>query len=295
MRMLPFDPEKRQRWIRLALEEKAPRTYRQLVKEGKLQKFLKDHDRAMMEAYNPEEVAIQAAKEGHRLQDGLQSGSGREPGAAPVHGGSPGDVAGVQRPPDYRITPGEIKRPGGWKATAEQNIDIIELVKKLEAEGRWATPEEQALLVQYTGFGAGEIRNNIFPRGAYSHKTGKIDLYRVKDEWKPLAEKLMDLTTPEELAEIAQSTQYAHYTSESIIRSIYKAVERMGFPGGKILEPGSGTSLFGMLIPETMVPTSRYTAIERDSITALVAKYLLPQSEHHAGRFHQEEAPGQFL
>jgi hypothetical protein len=70
MRMLPFDPEKRQRWIRLALEEKAPRTYRQLVKEGKLQKFLKDHDRAMMKAYNPEEVAVQAAKEGHRLQDG---------------------------------------------------------------------------------------------------------------------------------------------------------------------------------------------------------------------------------
>jgi hypothetical protein len=66
MRMLPFGPEKRQEWIKLALEEKAPRTYRQLVKEGKLQKFLKDHDRAMMAAYNPEEVAIQAA----RHQDG---------------------------------------------------------------------------------------------------------------------------------------------------------------------------------------------------------------------------------
>ena len=204
-------------------------------------------------------------------------------------------MAGVQRPPDYRITPGEIKRPGGWKATAEQNINMIELVKKLEAEGRWATPEEQALLVQYTGFGAGEIRNNIFPRGAYSHKTGKIDLYRVKDEWKPLAQKLMDLTTPEELAEIAQSTQYAHYTSEAIIRSIYKAVERMGFPGGKILEPGSGTSLFGMLIPETMAPTSRYTAIERDSITSLVAKHLLPNQNIMRADFIKKKLPDNFL
>ena len=103
-----------------------------------------------------------------------KSGSGSEPGAPPVHGGSPGDVAGVQRPPDYRITPGEIKRPGGWKATAEQNINIIELVKKLEAEGRWATPEEQALLVQYTGFGAGDIATTSSPEGHTPTKPARL-------------------------------------------------------------------------------------------------------------------------
>ena len=105
----------------------------------------------------------------------------------------------------------------------------------------------------------------------------------------------MDLTTPEELAEIAQSTQYAHYTSEAIIRSIYKAVERMGFPGGKILEPGSGTSLFGMLIPETMAPASRYTAIERDSITSLVAKHLLPNQNIMRADFIKKKLPDNFF
>lgn len=62
MRMLPIDPEKRLRMFRGALESKAPRTYRQLVMAGKLEQFLKDQDDAMMESYNPEEVAVQAAQ-----------------------------------------------------------------------------------------------------------------------------------------------------------------------------------------------------------------------------------------
>ena len=204
-------------------------------------------------------------------------------------------MAGSERPADYRITPGELKRPGSWKDTASQNLDIIELAKKLEAEGRWATPAEQALLVQYTGFGAGEIRNNIFPRGAYKTSTGQINLYNLKDEWKPLAERLMAITTPEELAEIAQSTQYAHYTSEAIIRSIYSAVEHMGFPGGKILEPGMGNGLFGMLIPDSMVGSSKYTGIERDSVTALIAKYLLPRQNVMRADFITKKLPDDFF
>jgi len=235
------------------------------------------------------------SKGGTRPKKQPQDNSGREPGSEPVHGAGPDNVAGSERPSDYRITPGELKRPGGWKATASQNLDIIELAKKLEAEGRWATPEEQALLVQYTGFGAGEIRNNIFPRGAFKTSTGKINLYNLKDEWKPLAERLMEITTPEELAEIAQSTQYAHYTSEAVIRSIYRAVENMGFPGGKILEPGMGNGLFGMLIPDKMKGMSKYTGIERDSVTALIAKHLLPQQNVLRADFITKKLPDDFF
>ena len=74
MRMLPISQEKRLKMIEGALEAKAPRTYRQLKMAGKakLEQFLKDHDEAMMESYNPEEVAVQAAKAGHESGDGLQ-------------------------------------------------------------------------------------------------------------------------------------------------------------------------------------------------------------------------------
>jgi hypothetical protein len=49
--VLSPQPSTRQKMIRLALQEKAPRTYQELEKSGKLQKFLEDHDEAMMESY----------------------------------------------------------------------------------------------------------------------------------------------------------------------------------------------------------------------------------------------------
>lgn len=73
MLRLPFSQEKRLKMIEGALQEKAPRTYRQLKMQGKLQKFLKSHDRAMMKSYNPEEVIIQAQKAGQKAKDGLKT------------------------------------------------------------------------------------------------------------------------------------------------------------------------------------------------------------------------------
>lgn len=222
-----------------------------------------------------------------------QDNTGRERGLEPVYRGSSGDLAGVQRPADYRIQPGELKRPGGWKATAEQNLSIIELAKKLEKEGRFATPEEQALLVQYTGFGATEIANNLL-RG-YDRRTGKLNPYYAKPEWEPLVKRLGELVTPEELAQIAQSTQYAHYTSEPVIRSIYTALERLGFPGGKVLEPGMGTGLFGALMPKAIKDASTYTGIERDSITALIAKHILPRQNVLQADYIKQKLPDNFF
>ena len=69
---MPLSQEKRLTMFRGALQEKAPRTYRQLLKEGTLEQFLKDQDQAMMESYNPEEVAVQAARAGHDQKNSLK-------------------------------------------------------------------------------------------------------------------------------------------------------------------------------------------------------------------------------
>lgn len=226
------------------------------------------------------------AKRAERVRDEGQPGQGA--GAQqPVRG----DRAGSAEPggradrSNYRIQPGELKRTGSWKATAEQNVRIVELVKQITAEGRQATPEERALLTKFTGWGASEIANGIFP-----------DQYgRYKDGWRELGERLEKALTPEEYAQAKRTTQYAHYTSEPIIRSVYSALDRMGFNGGQVLEPGMGVGLFNGLMPDSMVQHSTYTGVEYDTITGNIAKLLYPQSNIIVGDFTQTKLPRDFF
>ena len=64
---------------------------------------------------------------------------------------------------DYRLPVGGLERTGSWAETAKRNVEILELATQITQENRPATQEEQALLVKYVGFGAGEIRNKLFP------------------------------------------------------------------------------------------------------------------------------------
>ncbi len=211
-------------------------------------------------------------------------------------GGSTGDVSGVQRHRNHRIELGSIKRQGSWKATAETNLDIIELVKRLESENRQATPEEQALLSRYTGWGASELANNMFPGYAERGEVLPNWLWGDKEKtWKPSVERLVNLLTSEEIRTAARSTQYAHYTSEAVIRSIYKALDRFGFNGGKILEPGMGVGSFAGLIPDNMVKGSSYTGIEMDGTTASIAKYLYPGYNVIHGDYTKQAFPNNFF
>lgn len=249
------------------------------------------NDGGVQPGLQPSDSASSEGGRGKGRRDEDQGG--HQHGPEQTHGGSPVNLAGVQRP-DYRIQPGEIKRSGGWKATAARNLDIIQLVKTLEQDGRQATLEEQALLVQYTGMGASEIANNLFP--GFNHSTGTIRPEWAKDQhWEALANRVQQLLTPEEIKAAARSTQYAHYTSEKVIRSIYKAVEKFGFPGGKVLEPGMGTGLFAGLMPEGIKNASTYTGIEMDNITAAIAKQLFPGQNIIHGDYTKQAFPDNFF
>ncbi|CAJ0708865.1 class I SAM-dependent methyltransferase [Ralstonia mannitolilytica] len=163
---------------------------------------------------------------------------------------------------------------------------IVELVKQLEQEGRRPTPEEAALLTKFTGWGASEIANGIFP-----------DRYgRYKDaNWQALGERLKAALTPEEYDQAKRTTQYAHYTSEGVIRSVYDALQRMGFAGGKVLEPGMGIGLFNGLMPASMAASSQYTGVEYDGLTGAIAKLLYPQSNVIVGDFTKTAMPREFF
>jgi len=206
-----------------------------------------------------------------------------------------GDVAGVQRPRrglDHWINPTDLVREGSWRNQAKTNLDIIELVKKLEAEKRQATPEEQKLLAKYTGWGASELANKMFP--GYSSR-GEVSPSWADEDWKPLAERLVNLLTPEEIKTAANSTQFAHYTSAPVIRSIYRALEKFGFAGGKILEPGMGIGHFFGLLPDSMRGPSVYTGIEYDQSTASIAKYLYPNQNVLYADYTKQKLPNDFF
>jgi Predicted O-methyltransferase len=200
----------------------------------------------------------------------------------------------VSGPADYLAPVGSLERTGSWRETASRNLDILELIKRLREEKRQATPEEQALLVKFTGWGASEIANNLFP-GISPYNRTTIRPEYAREGWRPLAQRAKDLFTPEELDTALQSTQYAHYTSETVIRGIWDALQQFGFRQGKILEPGMGVGLFAVAAPPAVMKNSRYTGVEMDNFTAEIAKHVLPQQNIIHGDYTKTKFPNDFF
>jgi len=173
---------------------------------------------------------------------------------------------------NYRITDNDNLGAGSALQKAKANIEAIRIIKTLQKENRSATKSEQKILASYTGWGASELANKLFP--SKKEPTGT---------WKELHDELREILTEEELKTAARSTQYAHYTSKPIIDSIYTAIGNFGFKRGLAIEGGSGTGNFIGLIPNSM--NIHYTGIEMDSISAAIAKLLYPQSGVISGDF----------
>ena len=149
---------------------------------------------------------------------------------------------------------------GGAKQKYARNIEAIRTLFKLEQEYRGATAEEQEVLSQYVGWG------------------GLADAFDPsKDSWAKEYAELKGLLSEDEYAAARSSTLNAHYTSPTVIRSIYDAVERMGFHSGNILEPSMGVGNFFGMLPESMAD-SRLYGVELDSITGRIAQKLYPEA-----------------
>ena len=167
-----------------------------------------------------------------------------------------------QKPPaeNFRIMDDDLGK-GGAKEKFWRNIKAIATLKQIEAEGRNATPEEQHILSQYVGWG------------------GLADAFDPdKAGWRVEYDELKGVLTPEEYAAARASTLNAHYTSPTVIRAIYDAVENMGFQTGNILEPSMGVGNFFGMLPESM-KSSRLYGVELDSITGRIAKQLYPKAD----------------
>ena len=149
---------------------------------------------------------------------------------------------------------------GGPKQKFARNIEAIRTLFKLEEEHRGATAEEQQVLSQYVGWG------------------GLADAFDPdKNSWAKEYAELKGLLSEEEYKAARGSVLNAHYTSPTVIRAIYDAVERMGFRTGNILEPSMGVGNFFGMLPESMAD-SRLYGVELDSITGRIAQKLYPEA-----------------
>ena len=163
-------------------------------------------------------------------------------------------------PENFRILNDDLGT-GGPKEKFWRNIKAIATLKQIEQENRYATSEEQHLLSQYVGWG------------------GLADAFDPdKPAWSAEYSELKELLTPEEYTAARASTLNAHYTSPTVIRAIYEAVERMGFQNGNILEPSMGVGNFFGMLPESMAG-SRLYGVELDSISGRIARQLYPKAD----------------
>ena len=150
---------------------------------------------------------------------------------------------------------------GGAKQKYARNIEAIKTLFRLEEEHRGASAKEQEVLAQYVGWGG--LADAFDPN---------------KDNWAKEYTELKGMLSEDEYAAARGSVLNAHYTSPTVIRAIYDAVEKMGFRSGNILEPSMGVGNFFGMLPDTM-QDSRLYGVELDSITGRIAQKLYPQAD----------------
>ena len=150
---------------------------------------------------------------------------------------------------------------GGEKTKYQYNVTAIRTLKQIEAEGRLATPEEQEILSRYVGWGG--------IAGAFDQKDTK---------WTKEYAELKELLTPEEYDSARSTVLNAHYTSPTVIKAMYQAVENMNFQPGTVLEPSMGIGNFFGLLPDKLSAAKLY-GVELDDLTGRIARQLYQKAD----------------
>ncbi len=166
---------------------------------------------------------------------------------------------------------------GGEKVKYQYNLAAIRTLKQIEAENRLATPEEQEILSRYVGWGG---------------IAQAFDLENVK--WSKEYRELKELLTPEEYESARSTTLNAHFTSPTVIKAIYRAIENMNFQPGTVLEPSMGIGNFFGLLPEELSDSKLY-GVELDALTGRIAQQLYQNADITIGGFENTNHPDDFF
>ena len=182
----------------------------------------------------------------------------------------------VTEPHNFRIQDNDLGA-GGPKAKYKANMEAIHLLQTLEKEERLATPEEQESLSRYVGWGG-------IPQAFEENNSSWANEYL----------ELKNTLSSEEYSAARASTLNAFYTSPTVIRSMYEALENMGLKQGNILEPSCGVGNFMGLIPESMSKANMY-GVELDPVSGRIARQLYQKNKIAIQGFEETDYPDSFF
>jgi hypothetical protein len=135
------------------------------------------------------------------------------------------------------------------------NLEAIDVLRGIEKDARAPTEDERAALLRFTGWGGIPASFNLDSDDA---------------PWKQRAQQLLDVLQPSEYESAKASVNNSHYTEPFVIRWIWTALRRLGFDGGRILDPSSGIGHFIGCMPPDIATRSRITAIELDDVAGRI-------------------------
>ena len=181
-------------------------------------------------------------------------------------GTDPGQLAA----PRFRPRGQDDLAPSGSVARIRANLAALATLRAIEREDRPASPDEQAALARWSGWGAVP---EVFDEG--------------KPEYAWAREELSRLVTPGELSAAARNTLNAHYTDAALVQAIWTGVQQLGFAGGRVLEAGCGSGNFIGFAPGG----ARVTGVELDPVTASIAARLYPDADIANESFAGTRAP----
>jgi N12 class adenine-specific DNA methylase/SAM-dependent methyltransferase len=160
--------------------------------------------------------------------------------------------------------------PSGTWQRAEANLAALELLQRLREQGREATSAERGVLARWGSWGAVPA---IF------------DEAQVR--WQPQRDRLRALLSEEEFAAARRTVLNAHYTDPAYVDAMWQALERLGFQGGRVLEPGCGAGTFIGMAPAA----AQMVGVELDPTSAGIAAALYPHAQVRAESFAQTKIP----
>lgn len=177
---------------------------------------------------------------------------------------------------NYNFAEKEIETVGK-KERFRRNMEAIRVLKECEFDNRFATPEEQEILSGYVGWGG---ISEAFDEN--------------NDAWADEFQELYTALSPTEYEAARRSTLTAFYTPQPVISAIYKALDKLGFKQGNILEPCCAIGNFIGMLPQNMQDSKIY-GVEIDNISAGIAQQLYQKSSIMTAPFEKAELPESFF
>lgn len=169
-----------------------------------------------------------------------------------------------------------IELPSGDISKLKANIEAIETLKDVEDGQGKPTPEQQAKMSRYVGWGGlAEALNE----GKYNARDNNWTKDRNwNDKYLRYYEKLKSLLSKEEFDSAVRSTTTSHYTPSEVVESLWGITEKLGFKGGNISEPAMGIGNIIGMMPRSISENSSISGFEIDSLSGRMAKALYPDA-----------------